>query len=132
MRCIRTPKARLPPPPSERTAEPSRWACTTSARTSSAARCSGTSCRRLGDPRLRTSYVGRDINEGRAGEEHTHGYTIYDLTAQLRHRTLGRFSLGVENLTDKFYFLSFSQIDFFRNYFAGRGRTVSLTHMIDF
>ena len=44
----------------------------------------------------------------------------------------GAFSLGVENLTDKFYFLSFSQIDFFRNYFAGRGRTVSLTYRINF
>jgi iron complex outermembrane receptor protein len=79
-----------------------------------------------------TSYIGRDINEGRAGEEHTHGYTVYDLTANYTTERFGSFSLGVENLTDKFYFMSFSQIDFFRNYFAGRGRTVSLTYRIDF
>ncbi|MGH8238217.1 MAG: TonB-dependent receptor domain-containing protein, partial [Steroidobacteraceae bacterium] len=79
-----------------------------------------------------TTLLGRDINEGRAGEEHTHGYTLYDLTVNYDMERYGGFSLGVENLTDKFYFLSFSQIDFFRNYFAGRGRTVSLTYRIDF
>jgi iron complex outermembrane receptor protein len=79
-----------------------------------------------------TSYIGRDINEGRAGEEHTHGYTIYDLTVNYDTERFGAFSLGVENLSDKFYFMSFSQIDFFRNYFAGRGRTVSLSYRIDF
>jgi iron complex outermembrane receptor protein len=79
-----------------------------------------------------TTLLGRDINEGRAGEEHTHGYTLFDLTVNYDMERYGAFSLGVENLTDKFYFLSFSQIDFFRNYFAGRGRTVSLTYRIDF
>lgn len=79
-----------------------------------------------------TTLLGRDINEGRAGEEHTHGYTLFDLTVNYDLEKYGAFSLGVENLTDKFYFLSFSQIDFFRNYFAGRGRTVSLTYRIDF
>jgi iron complex outermembrane recepter protein len=79
-----------------------------------------------------TSYVGRDLNEGRAGEEHTHGYTLYDLTVNYDMEKYGGIVLGVENLTDKFYFMSFSQIDFFRNYFAGRGRTVSLTYRIDF
>lgn len=79
-----------------------------------------------------TSLLGRDINEGRSTEEHTHGYTLYDLTVNYDMERYGGFTLGVENLTDKFYFLSFSQIDFFRNYFAGRGRTVSLTYRIDF
>jgi iron complex outermembrane recepter protein len=79
-----------------------------------------------------TTLLGRDINEGRAGEEHTNGYTLFDLTVNYDTERWGAFSLGVENLTDKFYFLSFSQIDFFRNYFAGRGRTVSLTYRIDF
>jgi len=79
-----------------------------------------------------TTLLGRDLNEGRAGEEHTHGYTLYDLTVNYDAAKWGAFSLGVENLTDKFYFLSFSQIDFFRNYFAGRGRTVSLTYKLDF
>jgi iron complex outermembrane receptor protein len=75
-----------------------------------------------------TSYVGRDINAGTPQAEHTRGYTLYDLTVNYETEKLGALSLGVENLTDKFYFLSFSQIDFFRNYFAGRGRTVSLTY----
>jgi len=79
-----------------------------------------------------TSYVGRDLNEGKSTEEHTHGYTLYDLTANYNMEKYGLLTLGVENLTDKFYFMSFSQIDFFRNYFAGRGRTVSLTYRIDF
>src|SRR4030095_16690483 len=79
-----------------------------------------------------SSYIGRDTNDVRAGEEHTHGYTIYDLTVHYDTERWGAFSLGVENLTDKFYFLSFSQIDFFRNYFAGRGRTVSLNYRLDF
>ena len=79
-----------------------------------------------------TSLVGRDINVGLASEQHTHGYTLYDLTANYDLEKFGALSLGIENLTDKFYFLSFSQIDFFRNYFAGRGRTVSVTYKIDF
>jgi iron complex outermembrane recepter protein len=79
-----------------------------------------------------TSLVGRDINFGTSAAEHTRGYTLYDLTVNYDTEKLGAFSLGVENLTNKFYFLSFSQIDFFRNYFAGRGRTVSLTYRYDF
>jgi iron complex outermembrane receptor protein len=79
-----------------------------------------------------TSLVGRDINAGTSAAEHTRGYTLYDLTVNYDTEKLGAFSLGVENLTNKFYFLSFSQIDFFRNYFAGRGRTVSLTYRYDF
>jgi iron complex outermembrane receptor protein len=74
----------------------------------------------------------RDINVGASGEEHTRGYTLYDLTVNYDSDRAGAFSLGIENLTDKFYFLSFSQIDFFRNYFAGRGRTVSLSYRYAF
>jgi iron complex outermembrane receptor protein len=79
-----------------------------------------------------TSIVGRTINEGLPQFEDTDGYTLYDLTVNYDTERFGAFSLGVENLTDKFYFLSFSQIDFFRNYFAGRGRTVSLTYRYNF
>jgi iron complex outermembrane recepter protein len=79
-----------------------------------------------------TSLMGRDINAGTSAAERTRGYTLYDLTVNYDTERAGAFSLGVENLTDKFYFLSFSQIDFFRNYFAGRGRTVSLTYRYDF
>jgi iron complex outermembrane receptor protein len=44
----------------------------------------------------------------------------------------GAFSLGIENLTNKFYFLSSSQVDLYENYFAGRGRLVSLTYRYEF
>ena len=79
-----------------------------------------------------TTLVGRTINQGTSAAEHTYGYTLYDLTANYDTEKFGAFALGIENLTNKFYFLSFSQIDFFRNYFAGRGRTASLTYRIDF
>ncbi len=79
-----------------------------------------------------TQLFDRDINEGRGNEEHTEGYTLFDLTASYDFGRAGELALGIENLTDKFYFLTFSQIDFFQNYFAGRGRTVTLTHTIRF
>jgi iron complex outermembrane recepter protein len=79
-----------------------------------------------------SSLSGRTINQGLPQAEDTDGYTLYDLTVNYDTERFGAFSLGVENLTDKFYFLSFSQIDFFRNYFAGRGRTVSLTYRYNF
>jgi iron complex outermembrane receptor protein len=77
-----------------------------------------------------TTLFDRDINVGRAGEEHTRGYTLFDLS--VNHEVgKGTATLGVENLTDKFYILSWNQVDFFRNYFAGRGRVVSLIYTID-
>lgn len=69
----------------------------------------------------------RTINEGTALRERTTGRTLFDLTARYRVDGVGTVSLGAENLLNKYYFLAFSQIDFFQNYFAGRGRTVSLT-----
>jgi iron complex outermembrane receptor protein len=69
----------------------------------------------------------RSINEGKANAERTTGRTLFDLTARYKLENVGTVSLGVENLFNKYYFLAFSQIDFFQNYFAGRGRTVSLT-----
>jgi iron complex outermembrane receptor protein len=79
-----------------------------------------------------SSFAGRTLNQGLPQFEDTDGYTLYDLTVNYDTERYGAFSLGIENLTDKFYFLSFSQIDFFRNYFAGRGRTVSLTYRYNF
>lgn len=80
-----------------------------------------------------SSILGRHINKGRAGlEERTKGYTLFDLTANYRFEKVGTLSLGVENLFNKFYFLTSSQIDIFQNYFAGRGRTVSLTLRSEF
>lgn len=79
-----------------------------------------------------TMLMDRDINEGRAGEEHTDGYTLLDLTVNYDFERYGRLSVGIENLTDKFYILSWSQVDFYRNYFAGRGRVFSISHTITF
>ncbi len=78
-----------------------------------------------------TTYVGRDINEGRAGEEHTSGYTLFDLGANYRFGK-SLVTLGMENVTDKFYILSWSQVPGFRNYWSGRGRVTSLTYTMKF
>lgn len=79
-----------------------------------------------------TMLLDRDINEGRANEEHTTGYTLFDLTANFDLNDYGRLSFGVENLTNKYYILSWAQIDFYRNYFAGRGRVFTVSHTINF
>ena len=68
----------------------------------------------------------RDINVGRAGEEHTTSLTLAHLTTTYS-TPWGDFSLGIENLTDKFYILPWSQIDQFLNYFAGRGRVITVS-----
>lgn len=65
-------------------------------------------------------------------EEHTNGYTLFDLSANYRVENVGRFTVGIENLFDKQYILSWSQVDFFKNYFAGRGRMVSFTYEYTF
>lgn len=73
----------------------------------------------------------RDINVGAAGEEHTTGLTLFHLTAGYSTKW-GDFTLGIENLTDKYYILPWAEIDQFQNYFAGRGRVISLSHSIKF
>ena len=78
-----------------------------------------------------TTYLGRDLNEGRAGEEHTSGYTLFDLGANYRFGE-HLLTLGVENVTDKFYILTWSQVPGFRNYWSGRGRVTSLTYTMKF
>ncbi len=86
-----------------------------------------------GDVRLGvTSLMDREINIGKPGQERTKGYTLFDLSANYDLKKWGTLSVGVENLTNKFYFLSWSQVDFFRNYFAGRGRVTSITHTMKF
>ncbi|WP_166421987.1 TonB-dependent receptor [Paraglaciecola sp. 20A4] len=77
------------------------------------------------------SVLDNDINEGRAGEEHIKGYTLFDLNAnyQLDNST---FTVGIDNLLDKSYFLSHSQVDQWRNYFKGQGRIVSLGYTLKF
>lgn len=73
----------------------------------------------------------RHINVGRAGEEHTGGLTLFHLSAGYS-TPWGEFSLGLENLMDKFYILPWAQLDQFQNYFAGRGRVISVSHAIKF
>ncbi|MQP76237.1 TonB-dependent receptor [Stenotrophomonas sp. MYb238] len=65
-------------------------------------------------------------------EEHTTGYTLFDLGVNYRVEKLGRFSLGVENLANKQYILTWSQVPGFRNYWAGRGRMYSFTYEYTF
>ncbi|WP_277925071.1 TonB-dependent receptor domain-containing protein [Sphingomonas sp. BAUL-RG-20F-R05-02] len=76
-----------------------------------------------------TTFISRNLPQIK---EYTHGYTLFDLTANYRVKNLATFSLGIENMFNKFYFLQSSQIDIYQNYFAGRGRTVSLTVHRDF
>lgn len=78
-----------------------------------------------------TTFVGRDLNEGQPGEEHTSGYTLFDLGANYQVGK-GTLTLGVENVTDKFYVLSWSQVPGFRNYWSGRGRLAALTYTMKF
>ena len=79
-----------------------------------------------------TKLMSRDLNVGRSGEEHTTGYTLFDLGASYDTGRFGKLTLGVENLADKQYILSWSQVVGFRNYWAGRGRVVSISHEIKF
>ena len=82
----------------------------------------------LGATKLRS----RDLNVGTNAEEHTKGYTLLDFSANYDWGHHGKTSLGIENLTNKFYILSWSQVVGFRNYTSGRGRVVSLTHTVTF
>ncbi len=79
-----------------------------------------------------TTLFDRDINEGKSGEEHTKGYTLFDLGVNYDLKRYGTLTLGVENVTNKFYILSWSQVVGFRNFWAGRGRVVSLSHTLKF
>jgi iron complex outermembrane receptor protein len=79
-----------------------------------------------------TSLRSRDLNVGTSAEEHTKGYTLLDFSANWDWGRGGKSSLGIENLTNKFYVLSWSQVVGFRNYTSGRGRVVSVTHTVTF
>ena len=73
----------------------------------------------------------RDINVGKSGEEHTGGLTLANLTAGFSTKW-GDFSIGFENVTDKYYIVPWAQIDQFQNYFSGRGRVISVSHSVKF
>lgn len=74
----------------------------------------------------------RTVRTGSVVTERTKGRTLFDATVGYRIEGVGTVSLAAENLFNKYYFLAFSQIDFFQNYFAGRGRTVTLSLRSDF
>ena len=65
-------------------------------------------------------------------DEQTHGYTLFDLGVNYDMKRYGKLSLGVENLFDKQYILSWAQLAGYQNYWAGRGRMTSVTYTITF
>jgi len=84
----------------------------------------------------------RHINIGRRAlnnanlEENFNGYTLVDLTATYETR-FGTFGLGVENLLNKYYIGYYWQANAASqtsndDYFAGRGRTVTLSYRLKF
>jgi len=79
-----------------------------------------------------TKLFSRTVNAGKTSQERTHGYTLYDMAVNYDTGRFGKLSLGLENLTDRFYILSYSQVGGQDNFMSGRGRVVSLTHTISF
>ncbi|WP_313172726.1 TonB-dependent receptor [Stenotrophomonas sp.] len=65
-------------------------------------------------------------------DEKINGYTLWDLGVNYDSGRFGTFSLGVDNLFNKYYILSGSQGDGWQNYWAGRGRVVSLSYSYTF
>jgi iron complex outermembrane receptor protein len=80
---------------------------------------------------LRTVYAGKN-GKSYKNEENTVGYTLFDLGVTYQTGSIGKFSLGIDNLFNKQYVLSWSQLPGFQNYWAGRGRVMSLSHSITF
>jgi iron complex outermembrane receptor protein len=76
--------------------------------------------------------LARTINQNTGALEHIYGYTTWDFEINYDTGKFGRLSLGVENLFDKYYILAYNQIDNYQDYFAGRGRVVSITDKITF
>ncbi|HEY4080841.1 MAG TPA: TonB-dependent receptor [Burkholderiaceae bacterium] len=80
-----------------------------------------------------TRLLDRDLNVGTSAEEHTKGYTLFDLGGNYDWgRRFGKTTVGIENLTNKFYILSWSQLAGYRNYWSGRGRVFSVTQTVTF
>jgi iron complex outermembrane receptor protein len=64
---------------------------------------------------------------GNSYTENTKGYVLFDLSVNYSFEQIGKFTLGIENVFDKQYILSWSQVPGFQNFWAGRGRFTSLT-----
>ena len=79
-----------------------------------------------------TTLASLDTNAGTSSHEHSDAYTLFDLGINYDLKKYGTVSLGVDNLFNKYYLLSYSAHDLFQNFFSGRGRKVSLNHSITF
>lgn len=65
-------------------------------------------------------------------EEDTYGYALWDLSANYDLGSYGKLSVGIENLLDKQYVLTWSQLPGWQNYWSGRGRMFSISHTVKF
>jgi iron complex outermembrane receptor protein len=86
--------------------------------------------RHLENSQVRTNANGSTTNF--SYNEQTRGYVLFDLSVNYQTRDIGKFTLGVENVFDKQYILSWSQVPGFQNYWAGRGRMISLSYQYTF
>ncbi len=84
------------------------------------------------DRDLREVFVNPADGRTSRNEENTYGYALWDLSVKYDTGSFGKLSLGVENLFNKQYVLTWSQLPGFQNYWSGRGRMYSLTHSISF
>ncbi|MCH1909041.1 TonB-dependent receptor [Stenotrophomonas acidaminiphila] len=87
---------------------------------------------KLLDRDLRATHTRPDTGTVYRNEENTEGYVLFDLVVNYDTGRYGKLSLGIENLFDKQYILSWSQLPGWQNYWSGRGRMVSLSHSIKF
>lgn len=70
----------------------------------------------------------RDIYSGEDAINNFDGYNTVDATLLVETRDMGQFSLGIENLFDKYYFTYYAQtVGGDNRNFTGRGRTISFT-----
>jgi iron complex outermembrane receptor protein len=79
-----------------------------------------------------TTLLDREINVGKGSYEKTAGYTLFNMNANYKTSKFGELSVGIENLMNRYYILTSSQVPGFQNYTAGRGRVVSVSHSIKF
>jgi len=81
---------------------------------------------------LREEFVDPTNGDVYTNEEDTYGYALWDLSVNYDTGRYGQLSLGIENIFDKQYVLTWSQLPGWQNYFSGRGRMVSLSHTFKF
>lgn len=80
-----------------------------------------------------TALLSRTINQGKSGAEHTSGRVLLDLTTNYNTGRFGTLTLGLENLLNKQYIMTYSEASNSNvDWMAGRGRVISLSHNINF